>query len=63
LTGRGKCGILYEPGNENDLLAALIKTQQMNLATEREKVLEQFNSELSVQAIVKKIETVIATIS
>ena len=62
MTGRGKCGILYEPGNETDLQTVLIKTQEMNLVTEKEKVLEQYNTELSVQAIVKKIEAVIAAL-
>jgi len=62
MTGQGKCGILYEPGNENALLSALIKTQTMCLEKEKEKVLNQFRKELSFDTIVKKIEQLIAPV-
>ena len=57
ITGRGKCGLLYEPGNVDDLLAALLKTNQIDIEKERINVLQQFKEELSFEAIKKKIET------
>lgn len=59
MTGRGKCGLLYEPGNAEDLLSALLKTNEMDVALEREKVIKQFKEELSFQAIAKKLTTII----
>jgi glycosyltransferase involved in cell wall biosynthesis len=63
MTGPGKCGILYQPGNENELLKALLKTMTMNPEQEREKVLRQFAEELSFDAIAKKINKLIARIT
>jgi glycosyltransferase involved in cell wall biosynthesis len=60
MTGPGKCGLIYEPGNDKDLLAVLLKTQEMDLEKERSKVLRQFKEELSFEAIAKKINKVIA---
>ena len=62
MTGPGKCGLLYEPGNEEELLEALLKTSGMNIEEERAKVLQQFNEELSFDAIGQKIEQVISTL-
>ena len=62
MTGRGKCGILYQPGSEKDLLAALLMTSYMDPEEERTKVLKQFNASLSFEAISNKIESVIASI-
>lgn len=55
MTGQGKCGLLYEPGNENGLLSVLLQTRQLDKKIEREKVLRQFNEELSFEAIAAKI--------
>lgn len=63
MTGPGKCGILYQPGSENELLKALLKTVAMNMEEEREKVLRQFNEALSFDAIAKKINMIIAGIT
>ena len=63
MTGRGKCGLLYEPGNTEHLLPTLLKTNQMNIEIEREKTLKQFDDELSFPAIAKKITKVIDSIS
>jgi len=63
MTGPGKCGILYQPGNESELLNALLKTMTMNLGQERENVLRQFAEELSFDAIANKINKLIAGIT
>jgi glycosyltransferase involved in cell wall biosynthesis len=55
ITGNGRCGILFEKGNIASLLSALIKTKEMNTTEERNKVLEQFNTELSFTAIARQI--------
>ncbi len=62
MTGPGKCGVLYEAGNDTALLAALIKTGEMDAEKERHKVLRQFNEELSFAAIAKKIDAVITSL-
>lgn len=58
MTG-GKCGLLYEPGNENDLLANLSAAMRLNVEDERIKVLEQYKNELSFEAIADKINLVL----
>lgn len=62
MTGPGKCGLLYQPGNDKELLAALLKTRSMDIEKERIKVLQQFNEELSFEAIGRKIEQVITSL-
>ncbi|MEP7255239.1 MAG: glycosyltransferase family 4 protein [Ferruginibacter sp.] len=59
MTGPGKCGLLYEPGNDEVLLKILLQTGQLNMEEERKKVLQQFKDELSFEAIAKKINTII----
>ena len=59
MTGPGKCGFLYEPGNEKDLLEVLLKAKEINIEMERAKVLSQFEEELSFEAIAKKITKII----
>ncbi len=56
----GKCGLLYEPGNEASLLKILSHAINLDLEEERKKVQEQFKKELSFEAVAKKIEAVIA---
>jgi glycosyltransferase involved in cell wall biosynthesis len=61
ITGYGKCGLLYERGNVNALLDVLLKTKHLNIHFERKKVLEQFDSDLSFDAIAKQLnEKIIA---
>src|SRR5687768_6164670 len=55
ITGRGKCGLLYKPGEEKELLSLLLQTQQLDLEKEKTKVLQQFREELSFDAIARKI--------
>jgi glycosyltransferase involved in cell wall biosynthesis len=59
MTGPGKCGLLFQPGNGEDLLKVLLQTKEMDIEAERKKVLDQFKEELSVEAIAKKINTII----
>jgi len=59
ITGPGKCGLLYQPGNEKELLNILLKTKELDLEMERKKVLQQFHEELSFDAIARKITKVI----
>lgn len=55
LTSNGSCGLLYEKGNMESLLSALIQTQSLDITAERKKVLTQFNEALSFTAIAKQI--------
>lgn len=55
ITGRGKCGLLYKPGDEKELLSVLLQSRQLNLHEEKTKVLRQFREELSFDAIARKI--------
>ena len=60
ITGCGKCGLLYEPGNDKALLMSLRETEKMDIEKERAKVLKQFNEELSFEAIAARINKLIA---
>jgi glycosyltransferase involved in cell wall biosynthesis len=60
MTGQ-KCGFLYKPGDDAALLKLLCATKDIDINTERKKVLEQFKTELSFEAIAKKIEQVISS--
>lgn len=60
MTGFGKCGLLYEPGNDKALLEALLQTQKMDMKKEKDKVLQQFKEELSFKAIAGEIDKVVA---
>jgi glycosyltransferase involved in cell wall biosynthesis len=59
MTDQRRIGLLYEAGNENDLIDALQKSLKLNQPEERKKVLEQFNNELSFEANARKIMSVI----
>lgn len=63
ITGPGNCGLLFEAGNENDLLRCLLKTKEMDVEKESKKAIEQFNRELSFSAIAGKIEKVIESLN
>jgi glycosyltransferase involved in cell wall biosynthesis len=63
MTDNGRCGILYEAGNEAALLSALIQTQEMDIAQKQKDSLEYFRSNLSFEAIAKRIEEVALSIS
>lgn len=59
MTG-GKCGFLYNPGDDAALLKLLCTTRDLDSNAERKKVLEQFKTELSFEAITRKIEQIIS---
>lgn len=59
ITGNGKCGLLYQPGDRKELLSALLKTQNMDLIFETEKASKQFADELSFEAIAMKMNETI----
>jgi glycosyltransferase involved in cell wall biosynthesis len=62
MTGPGKCGILYTAGNETALLNALLKTKTLDIAAEKNKVLQQFYEQLSFSAIAKKLSNIIRSL-
>jgi glycosyltransferase involved in cell wall biosynthesis len=55
ITDNGRCGVLYPPGNEAALLAALLQTDEMALETYEQRVLCYFHSNLSFDAIAERI--------
>ena len=63
MTDQGRIGLLFEAGNETDLLAVLQKSLMIDRSEERKKLLEQFNSELSFEANARKIMAVINEIT
>jgi glycosyltransferase involved in cell wall biosynthesis len=58
MTGPGKCGFLFEPGNADDLVKQLQKATASNYDEERSKTIGQFNTELTFDAIAKKINCI-----
>ena len=61
MTG-SKCGLIYNPGNDKELLSVLLQSLQLNMDEERNKTLQQFKKELSFEAIAQKIEKVITSV-
>jgi len=62
ITDDGRCGLLYEPGNETELFAALMQTTQMNIREKQEISLDYFRKNLSFEAIAQKIQEVAASL-
>lgn len=62
ITDDGKCGILYEAGNEEALLEALIQTQKLDAEEQRNRSLSFFYRNLSFEAIASKIRQVAASL-
>lgn len=58
ITNNGQCGLLYEPGDAQSLLSVLEKSGELNREEERRKVLEQFQSYLSFEAIASSIQEI-----
>ncbi|MFI5155565.1 MAG: glycosyltransferase family 4 protein [Chitinophagales bacterium] len=63
MTSLGQCGWLYEEGNEEALLESLNKSIQEDYAAQRVKTLQQFRQKLSFEAIAKKIQTIIESLT
>jgi glycosyltransferase involved in cell wall biosynthesis len=59
MTGPGKCGLLYKPGDRRDLLSTLRMVNELNFEIESKKALDQFRKELSFEAIANKITPII----
>jgi len=58
ITNNGRCGLLFEPGNEAELLSALKKCDEIDIIEKQETALEYFESVLSFEAIADKIEDI-----
>jgi glycosyltransferase involved in cell wall biosynthesis len=58
ITDNGNCGILYDAGNEQQLLSALIETTRINVEEKKIKSLQQFRKKLSFEAIATKIQEI-----
>jgi glycosyltransferase involved in cell wall biosynthesis len=62
ITDNGKCGLLYEAGNEGALLTALLQTLNMDIREKQKKSLEYFRANLSFEAIARRIHEVAASL-
>jgi glycosyltransferase involved in cell wall biosynthesis len=60
ITNNGNCGLLYNVGDENDLFAALINTQTIDLMEKQKNCLDYFKSNLSFEAIAGRIQEIAA---
>jgi glycosyltransferase involved in cell wall biosynthesis len=60
MSGNGSLGYLFEPGDVQGLQAALGKTIELNISSEKEKVLKFFAQNLSFAAIADRIHEVIS---
>lgn len=63
ITDNGKCGVLYEAGNEQALLRAMTATGRIDYQEKRRLCLDYFRSVLSFEAIAKKIHQIAASFS
>jgi glycosyltransferase involved in cell wall biosynthesis len=62
ITDNGNCGILYDAGSETELLTALKQTGHLDLAEKRSRCLSYFKSNLSFEAIAKRIQEIVAAL-
>lgn len=62
ITDKGRCGFLYQPGNEDELYAILGKTQEICIETKRKLCLSYFKSALSFEAIAERIQSIAASV-
>jgi len=60
ITNHGQCGVLYEPGDKESLVNALILAEKFEIAKKRGSCINHFEHNLSFQAISKKIVTIAA---
>jgi glycosyltransferase involved in cell wall biosynthesis len=58
ITDNGRCGFLYQPGNEAELLSILRLTQQINPETKKKACLDYFKSALCFEAIAGRIHSI-----
>ena len=62
ITDNGKVGFLFEPGNKDALLTAMMHAQLTDAGQMRNKILQHFQQELSFEAISRKIQELVATL-
>ena len=62
ISDNGRCGLLYEPGNEEALFSALMQTTDMDIQDKQKLSLEYFQSNLSFEAIAKRIQDIAASL-
>ncbi len=62
ITDGGNCGLLYEAGNPDSLLNALVKSQQLDLPSEVNKVLNQFKLNLSFEAYAGQVQSMVESL-
>jgi len=62
ITDNGSCGLLYEAGNQQALLSALIQSQTLDKSAKRANALSYFNEKLSFNAIAAKIHAIAAAL-
>jgi glycosyltransferase involved in cell wall biosynthesis len=58
MTDNGRCGLLYEAGNTQALLNALLQTLQINMDEKQQATLSYYKDNLSFEAIAGRIEEV-----
>jgi glycosyltransferase involved in cell wall biosynthesis len=63
ITDNGRCGLLYEPGNQDALFSALLQTQQIDVKEKQKASLAYFRENLSFEAIGKKIHQIATRLS
>ena len=60
MTNNGECGILYEAGNGDALLSALLQTQSINIRDMKTKILDYYTATLSFSSIADKFREIVA---
>src|SRR5690606_5172339 len=60
MSGQGKVGLFFRPGDEDGLLDALMKSSRLELEAEKRRVLDHFERELSFEAIAGKLFEIVA---
>jgi len=62
ITDNGKCGLLYEVGNEQALLDSLLSTDTLDRRKKRQLCLQHFEEKLSFEAIADRIQKIAGTL-
>ena len=58
ISDNGRCGFLYQPANEQQLLNILLQTPKIDLASKRAACLAYFKSKLSFKAIAEQMAVI-----
>jgi len=62
ITDNGKCGSLFEAGNEDSLYNTLVNIQQLDTQAKREHTLNHYNATLSFNAIASRFREIATTL-